>query len=146
VPSRGCFQAALMAPGPIMPPGVSVHMSNLTQPARANGPSGVGRDVREMRYGARFLQAVFSMNCVGGAKATNADRYAVLFSRNPVTGRSVVIERRVEDLLRRADRDGLDPYLLPGDAVACYDSSVTDLTEVARAIGTAAGAAFLTAL
>ncbi|MGF1553437.1 MAG: polysaccharide biosynthesis protein, partial [Paracoccaceae bacterium] len=146
VPSRGCFQVALMRPNPVSPPGITVHMSNLTQPARANAPSAIGQHVREMPYGARFLQAVFSMNCMGGAAATNADRYAVLFSRNPVTGHSVVVERRLEDLLRRADRDALDPYLLPGDAVACYDSAVTNLTEVARAIGTIAATGFLVSL
>jgi hypothetical protein len=33
--------------------------------------------------------------------------------RNPVTGVSVVIERRIEDMMTRADRDEFDPYLLP---------------------------------
>ncbi|WP_342665302.1 polysaccharide biosynthesis/export family protein [Roseicyclus elongatus] len=33
VPSRGCFQDALMRPSPISPPGVTLFLSNLTQPA-----------------------------------------------------------------------------------------------------------------
>lgn len=145
VPSRGCFQEALMKPASITAPGVKVFMSNLTKPADANALSAVGKDARELRYGARFLQAVVGMNCMGGAKLTNADRSAVLFTRNPVTGSSIVIERRIEDLLRGENRDDLDPYILPGDALACYDSTVTDITELARSLGVVVGAGvFLT--
>ncbi|MEO0819348.1 MAG: polysaccharide biosynthesis/export family protein [Pseudomonadota bacterium] len=146
VPSRGCFQEALMVPNAVSPPGVSIYLSNLTKPADANALSAIGRETRQMPYGARFLQAVTSMNCVGGTQMTNADRYAVLFSRNPMTGASVVIERRIEDLLRRADRDDLDPYLLPGDAIACYDSTVTNITDIARSVATVFGAGVLLAL
>jgi hypothetical protein len=81
------------------------------------------------------MQAVVDANCVGGARATSADRSAALFSRNPVTGVSAVIERKVEVMRSRADRDDYDPYLLPGDAIACYDSGVTNLAEIGRVIG-----------
>jgi protein involved in polysaccharide export with SLBB domain len=135
VPSRECFQEDLMRPSPISPPGVSMFLSNLTQPATSNATSAVGRDVREMPYGTRYMQAVIDTNCVGGARATSADRSAVLFSRNPITEVSVVIERDIEDLLRRADRDDYDPFLLPGDSIACYDSTITNVGEVGRLIG-----------
>ncbi|MFT7593988.1 MAG: polysaccharide export outer membrane protein [Paracoccaceae bacterium] len=135
VPSRQCFQEDLMRPSPISPPGVSMFLSNLTQPAAGNAVSAVGRDVREVPYGTRYLQAVINTNCVGGARATSADRSAALFSRNPVTGVSVVIERDIEDLLRRADRDDYDPFLLPGDSIACYDSTITNIGEVGRILG-----------
>ncbi|WP_170529902.1 polysaccharide biosynthesis/export family protein [Ruegeria arenilitoris] len=143
VNSRGCFQDALMRPSPISPPGVTMYMSNLTQPAAGNAESAIGRDVREVPYGTRFLQAVVDSNCVGGSKTTNANRSAVLFTRNPVTGSSVVIERNIEKLLRRGDRDDYDPYVLPGDAVACYDSKVTGVTEIARSLGIVGAAALL---
>lgn len=143
VKSRLCFQDDLMRPSPISPPGVSLFLSNLTQPAAGNAPSAIGREVRQAPYGTRFIQAVVDTNCVGGAKTTNANRSAVLFSRNPVTGVSVVIERSIEDLLRRRDRDDYDPYVLPGDAIACYDSAVTNLAEVGRVIGTIGGATLL---
>lgn len=138
VPSRRCFQDDLMRPSPVSPPGISLYLSNLTQPATGNAPSAIGREVREVPYGTRFLQAVVDTNCVGGARATNAKRTAVLVTRNPLNGVSTVIERNIEELLRRADRDDFDPYLLPGDAIACYDSGVTNVTEAARAIGTVA--------
>lgn len=143
VNSRGCFQDDLMRPSPISPPGVTLYMSNLTQPATGNAESAIGRDVREVPYGTRYLQAVVDTNCVGGAKTTNANRSAVLFTRNPMTGNSIVIERNIEKLLRRGDRDDYDPYVLPGDAIACYDSKVTGLTEVARAVGIVGAAALL---
>ncbi|MCA0872928.1 polysaccharide biosynthesis/export family protein [Seohaeicola saemankumensis] len=135
VPSRLCFQDDLMKPSPISPPGISLYLSNLTQPATGNAPSAVGREVREVPYGTRYFQAVVDTNCVGGAKTTNANRTAVLFSRNPMTDVSVVIERNLEQLLRRADRDDYDPFLLPGDAIACYDSTVTNIAEVGRVLG-----------
>lgn len=138
VPSRECFQENLMRPGPISPPGVSLFLSNLTQPAVSNASSAVAREVREVPYGTRYLQAVIDTNCVGGARASSAKRSSVLFSRNPVTEVSVVIERDIEDLLRRADRDDYDPFLLPGDSIACYDSTLTNVAEVGRILGLAA--------
>lgn len=135
VPSRQCFQDDLMRPSPISPPGVSLFLSNLTQPAANNAASAIGQTVREVPYGTRYMQAVVDANCVGGPRSTSADRSAVLFSRNPVTSVSAVIERDIEDLLRRADRDDYDPYLLPGDSLACYDSTITNIAEIARVIG-----------
>jgi polysaccharide export outer membrane protein len=135
VPSRQCFQEDLMRPSPISPPGVSLFLSNLTQPATNNASSAIGQTVREVPYGTRYLQAIVDSNCVGGSRGTSADRSSVLFSRNPMTGVSVVIERDIEDLLRRADRDDYDPYLLPGDALACYDSTITNISEIGRVIG-----------
>lgn len=135
VPSRLCFQDDLMRPSPVSPPGVSLYMSNLTQPASGNAASAIGRDVRQVPYGTRMMQAVFDTNCVGGARATSAHRSAVLYTRDPVTGVSIVIERSIEDQIRRADRDDYDPYVLPGDAIACYDSSVTNVASVLAILG-----------
>lgn len=143
VRSRGCFQSDLMVPGPISPPGISLFLSNLTQPATGNAPSAIGRAAREVPYGTRMMQAVVGTNCVGGARATSAHRSAALFSRNPITGDSVVIERRIEDMRARRDRDQYDPWLLPGDSIACYDSDVTNLGEVGRLLGLVGSAALL---
>lgn len=135
VPSRGCFQSELVKPSEISPVGVKVFMSNLTEPSTSNANSAINKDTREMQYGTRFLQTIISMNCVGGSKLTNASRSAVLFSRNPMTGKSVVIERNIEELLRHADRDEYDPYILPNDSLACYDSGATDIFKVAQGFG-----------
>lgn len=130
VPSRGCFQEALARPSRITMPGIRVYMSNLTTPAASNSASAIGRDTTNLPYGTRFLQALVTANCVGGTQATNADRWAVLISRNPITGESEVIARSIEGLVRRADRDAFNPILLPYDAIACYDSHVTNVRDV----------------
>jgi polysaccharide export outer membrane protein len=133
VTSRKCFQDDLMRPSPISPPGIDLFLSNLTHPALS--ASAAGGTVRQVPYGSRYMQVIIDANCVGGSRATSANRSVVLFSRNPLTGVSVVIERQIEDLLRRADRDDFDPYLLPGDAMACYDSTITNIAEIARVLG-----------
>ncbi len=143
VDSRECFQDDLVKPSPITLPGVLVFMSNLTQPALSNANSAIGREARELRYGTRFLEAIVGMNCMGGTKPVNANRTAALISRNRLTGESIVIERRVEELLRHKDRDDFNPFMMPGDAMACYDSSVTNIVEVARGFSTVAAAAAL---
>ncbi|MCI4643613.1 MAG: polysaccharide export protein [Hyphomonadaceae bacterium] len=147
VPSRGCFQLALARPSRITPPGVRVFMSNLTRPAASNAASAIGQDATRLPYGTRFLQGLVSSNCVGGTQATNARRWGVLISRNPLTGESEVIARSIEDLVRRADRDDFNPVLLPNDAIACYDSHVTNARDViammAEAVSPALSAAVL---
>jgi protein involved in polysaccharide export with SLBB domain len=130
VPSRGCFQADLMRPSAITAPGIRVYLSNLTKPAPSNALSAIGKDAWSLPYGTRFLQALVSANCVGGTQATNANRFAVLISTNPLTGESEVISRPIEALVRRRDRDSFNPYLLPNDAIACYDSIVTNVQDV----------------
>ncbi|EAQ12965.1 polysaccharide biosynthesis/export protein [Maritimibacter alkaliphilus HTCC2654] len=135
VPSRMCFQDHLMVPSPISPPGITLFLSNLTQPAAGNALSAIGKDVREVPYGTRYMQAVIDTNCVGGTRTTNAHRSAALYTRNPMTGVSAVVERDIEGMMRRADRDDYDPFLLPGDAIACYDSAVTNATGLGSAIG-----------
>jgi len=138
VPSRGCFQLALARPSRITPPGIRVYMSNLTRPAASNANSAIGRDATSLPYGSRLLQGLVSANCVGGIQSTNAGRWAVLISRNPMTGESEVIARSIEGLVRRADRDDFNPVLLPGDAIACYDSHITNVRDVIATVADAA--------
>jgi protein involved in polysaccharide export with SLBB domain len=134
VPSLGCFQPGLAKPTTVTRKGIKVHLSNLINPTRGNAQSAIDDDVREIKYGTKLLQALVRMNCVGGTGTTNADRFAVLISRNPATDRTEVIERRIEALVRRSDRDNHDPVLMPGDAIACYDSRVTNARDVAKSI------------
>jgi polysaccharide biosynthesis/export protein len=134
VPETGCFQSALMRPSTISPPGIRLFLSNLTQPANNNAGSAVSRDSFGVPYGTRFLQGLVSANCVGGSLATNARRYGVLISRNPKTHRTEVIQRSVEELVISPDRDEINPYLMPDDAIACYDSAVTDIREISTTI------------
>ncbi len=134
VPSAGCFQEALVKPSSVTAPGIRVFMSNLSRPANNNAGAAIGKEATNLPYGSRLSQAMFSANCVGGS-AMNAGRKIVLFSRNPINGKSVVISRSIEGLVRGADRDSKDPYLMPGDAIACYDSFAMNLRDVVSVIG-----------
>jgi len=134
VPSTGCFQPALVRPTQITPKGFRVFMSNLIVPASDNSSGAVGRYSTNLPYGTRLLQAAVSANCVGGVQSTNASRKVVLASQNPLTASTEVVERSVEVLLRAPYDEIANPYLMPNDAVACYDSAVTNLRDIARTI------------
>ncbi|HZV11351.1 MAG TPA: polysaccharide biosynthesis protein, partial [Novosphingobium sp.] len=140
--SVGCFQPDLVKPTALTQPGIRVFMSNLTRPAASNSASAIGKDTTSLPYGTRFLQALVTANCVGGAMI-NAQRHAVLISRNPFNGHSVVIQRSIEQLVRDANRDDIDPYLMPNDALACYDSTGESIADVINLLGNLATPAAL---
>ena len=134
VPTSGCFQPHLVRPSQITPKGFRVFMSNLIAPAFDNASAAVGRFSSSLPYGSRLLQAAISANCVGGTQLTNAPRKVVLASNNPLTREMQVIERSVEELMRYANRDDINPYMMPGDAIACYDSDITNIRDAARGL------------
>ncbi len=128
VPSRKCFAPELVRPSPLTQPGIRVYMSNLTQTATSNSAAAIGEYSTSLPYGTRLLQGLVSANCVGGSYM-NSDRRAILISRNRMNGQSIVIERDIEKLVRNANRDALNPFLMPGDAIACYDSRWTNFRQ-----------------
>ncbi|MCG9757644.1 polysaccharide biosynthesis/export family protein [Pseudoalteromonas sp. Isolate6] len=131
VPSTGCFQPHLVRPSQITPKGFRVFMSNLIDSAMSNSNAAIGRFSSNLPYGTRLLQAAISANCVGGKAYTNAPRRVALVSNNPITGQTQVIERSVEQLMRMPYRDLINPYVMPNDAIACYDSDITNLRDIA---------------
>ena len=136
VTEADCFQSALMRPSQITPAGVRVFMSNLTVPSLSNANAAINKDSTSAPYGTRFLAGLVLANCVGGSLASNASRHGILITRNPKTQRTEVIQRPIEELVRSADRDAMNPFLMPDDAIACYDSAITDLREVGTTIQT----------
>lgn len=142
VPSAGCFKADYVRPSSVTAPGVRVYLSNLSRPAASNAASAIGRDSTSFPYGTRMLQGLVSANCVGGS-ALNAGRKAVLISRNPVSGQSVVIARKIEEMVRDSGRDAMNPYLMPGDAIACYDSDAMTFVDAVGVVGSLLGPAVL---
>ena len=58
----------------------------------------------------------------------------MLISRNPKTMETEVIQRSIEEMVLSPDRDQINPYLMPDDAIACYDSAMTDARELATTI------------
>ena len=134
VPTKKCFQPELVRPSQITPKGIRMFISNLIQPAPGNAATANGKYSSNVPYGTRLLQAAVSGNCVGGIQLTNATRKVILVSQNPLTGQSEVIERSIEALMRGSDRDKVNPYILPNDAIACYDSNVTNARDIASFI------------
>ncbi len=133
VPTAGCFQRELARPSQITPKGIRVFISNLAS-GKDNAAAAVGNYATSMPYGTRLLQAVVSGNCAGGTQLTNASRFAVLVSENPITGQSEVVERSIEELMRNPERDSFNPYLQPNDSIACYDSSITNIRDIAKTV------------
>jgi len=133
VPSIGYFQSDLLRPTQITPPGIRVFMSNPTVPVFGNAGARIDKDTVAIPYGTRFLRGLVAANCVGGTQTTNAARRAVLISTNPITGATEVIERSIQQLISDPDRDAINPHLLPNDGIACYDSPVSNVREIARA-------------
>jgi len=134
VPSRACYSTAIIRPSQLTPPGIRVFMSNLISPAYGNSAGAVGKYATNVPYGTRLLEGAISANCVGGTHLTNAPRSVVLFSRNPLTGATDRYERSLKELARHADDPRVNPYLMPNDAVACFDSGVTNARDVGRAL------------
>lgn len=129
-----CFQSALVRPSQITLGGIRIFVSNLTSPVLSNAGAGATKDNSGVPYGTRLLAGAVSANCVGGSLASNARRYAVLITRNPKTMETEVIQRSIEELVLSSDRDAINPYLMPDDAIACYDSAITDVREVAGTV------------
>lgn len=140
VPETNCFNPALVRPTAITQPGIRVFMSNLTKGAESNGGAGIGEQTGSLPYGTRLLQGLVAMNCVGGSYM-QSDRRAILMSRNPRNGQSIVIERNIEKLVRSVNRDDANPFLMPGDTLVCYDSRWTNFREALRLVSDVANTA-----
>jgi len=132
VPDRGSVDPAIVRPSQITPIGVKIFISNLTVPAAGNAIAAVGRDATSFPYGSRFSHAVVSGNCAGGTTVINAYRRAVLVRSDASTGKTTTLDKGVEELLRRSTSNTNNPYLMPNDAVACYDSAVVNLSGVMK--------------
>ena len=136
VPKSEEFQPELARPSQITPPGIKIFVSNLTVPASSNASSAIGNTQEgiSVPYGSRFSHAVVATNCTGGTKSVNAGRKAILVRADLLTGETSVLETGIEDLLRKAENNEDNPLLMPKDAVACYDSSVSNTRDVFRTI------------
>jgi len=132
--SLGYQQKELMRPSEITPPGFDVFISNLTTPADSNSQAAIGKHSRSMAFGTRLLRGLISANCVGGTNSTNASRRAILVTTDAITRKTRVIQQSIEELVRNHDRDEYNPYLMPNDGIACYDSNVTNIRDVARTL------------
>ncbi len=129
VPSRGCFQPELVRPSQITPRGIRIYISKMHFAADS-------RYDEKIPYGLRLLNAAVMASCIGGTLPTRGRREIVLVTRNHATGATEVVQRSVELLLRNKDRDAINPYLMPDDGVACYDSPMVEAADFAGMLNT----------
>ena len=136
VPKSDVFQPELVRPSQITPPGIKVFVSNLTIPANSNSSSAISnlQEGISLPYGARFSHAAIATNCTGGTKGVNAGRKAILVRANRITGETTFLEKDVEELIRNSQNNQENPLLMPNDAVACYDSHVSNARDIFRTI------------
>lgn len=132
VPSTGRFEAALAAPTQITPPGIRIFLSNTTAPVFNNSSANITKDETSVPYGSRVIHALTTLNCIGGAQSVNAARRTILISKDHITGELSITERSVQRLLSEPNRIDVNPYLMPGDAIACFDSDVSNIREIAK--------------
>lgn len=129
VPSKQCLAPQLIRTSRVTPPGIRIFISNPTAPIFGNNPAAIGAFATRLPYGSRLVQALASGNCLGGTDIVNADRYALLVGSNPLSGQPEAMRVRVEDAVRNPHRPDFNPYLQPGDAIACYDSALVNLRD-----------------
>jgi hypothetical protein len=134
IPSNGRFDSALVTTSAITPPGIRVFLSNLATPAPGNAASAIEKHATSLPYGSRLLTAAISANCVGGTHTTNGSRHVVLIHNDPVSGRKVTLKRPVDELLRSPGHSEVNPFVMPNDSIACYDSGVTNFRDIARTL------------
>ncbi|MGA7933349.1 MAG: polysaccharide biosynthesis/export family protein [Kovacikia sp.] len=132
VPKVAIAQNELVRPSQLTPTEIPVYLSNLTVPTTPN--LGKGGQIVSLEYGTRFSQAVIAAGCAGGSRI-NAKRKAVLVRTDRLTGQTNVLDRPVEDLIKRTREDHENPFLMPQDGVVCYDSTVTNISKILSIIG-----------
>ena len=135
VRSTGFINPALIKPSQMTPPGMRVFMSNLTAPAFNNAQSAVGSDSTRLPYGSSLLDSVISANCIGGTHQANASRSVVMVTRNLGSNQQLIVRRSINQLLANSSDQSVNPFMMPNDGIACYDSRFTNFRDVARGIG-----------
>lgn len=135
VESTGSEDKRLIRPSQVTPPGMRVLISNLTAPALSNALSAAGADATRLPYGSSLIDAAISANCIGGTHYANASRSVLFVTRNHGSKQQIVIKRTINELLANSSNFLINPYLMPDDGIACYDSKFTNIRDVARGIG-----------
>ncbi len=134
VPSIGHLQDELIRPSQITPPGFQIFMSNLSQPISGNAQAGVSKAARDIPYGSHLLDGALAANCVGGSWV-NSSRKLLYSTKNPVNGQMDVKMFELDDVASNANDQAKNPYLMPDDGLACFDSNATNIREIAKFFG-----------
>lgn len=137
VPSTKVFQTNLVRPSPITPEEIPLYVANLSEPSGGRALEGASR-ISETRfdYGTRLAQILISAQCLGG-DFIQRNRYALLVRTNPVTKEVTTLNQLVEDIVTNPNlQEEINPFLMPNDGVACYDSKLTNTTNFFQFLNT----------
>ena len=131
IPDAGVFQEILVQPSQITPDSVELYVSNVTEGSNNNLDRNRGINAASFKYGTNLAQALVAAQCVGGTPSTNANRRAVLIQTDKRSGSLKTSEYEVNDLVssETKSRDE-NPFLMPEDAIACYDSRNTNIRGI----------------
>ncbi|MEA5510556.1 polysaccharide biosynthesis/export family protein [Crocosphaera sp. UHCC 0190] len=136
VPNAGKFQQALVRPSQITPQQIPLYISNLTDPTEGRlNVQGSQQNSVNFTYGTRFSQVVIAAQCIGGSAVSNAARTAVLVRSEPAIGSEKTLAIAVEDLLQPSLNDQKNPFLMPYDGIACYDSDAVNFSNFWKLVG-----------
>jgi len=131
VPNAGEFQRELVRPSQITPDSINTYVSNVTVPGGTILGGTDNINVATFEYGINLAQALVSARCVGGTQSTNANRRALLIQTDGVTGGLTTSEYSITDLVSDStESSDANPFLMPDDAIACYDSRNTNVRGV----------------
>ncbi len=131
IPDSGTFQPILVQPSQITPDSVELYVSNVTVGSSNNLDRNQGINSASFKYGTNLAQALVAAQCVGGTPSTNANRRAVLIQTDALTGSLKTSEYKVNDLVSDETKTAAEnPYLMPEDAIACYDSRNTNVRGI----------------
>ena len=131
IPNAGVFQEVLVQPSQITPDSVELYVSNVTEGSNNNLDRNRGINAASFRYGTNLAQALVAAQCVGGTPSTNANRRAVLIQTDRLSGSLKTSEYEVNDLVSSETRSRAEnPFLMPEDAIACYDSRNTNIRGI----------------
>jgi polysaccharide export outer membrane protein len=124
--STNCLQTPLARPSQITPSVIRIFYANMSIAPTTSSD----QRVVQVPYGSKLIEGAVVANCIGGTHFTNASRRIAYITSEG--GRSVVRDIRVRDMLRDPDDLTVNPYMMPNDAIACFDSEVTNIRDIAR--------------
>ena len=131
IPDAGVFQEILVQPSQITPDSVELYVSNVTEGSNNNLDRNRGINAASFKYGTNLAQALVAAQCVGGTPSTNANRRAVLIQTDKRSGSLKTSEYEVNDLVSSETKSRAEnPFLMPEDAIACYDSRNTNIRGI----------------
>jgi len=73
-------------------------------------------------------------NCIGGSWI-NSSRKVLYSTKDLVTREATTQVFDLDEVAIKADQLEGNPYLMPNDGIACFDSDATNIREVAKYLG-----------